>query len=155
MKNTLINRELTVSYTDSFQEMNTVGLRKYFLTEKNRWGIHDTDRHMLVSVCWSDPGILNYLTDARSVAGGLQLCLRRGLDDYRKTESVKCTFASKKMKGFRFSYVADDTGVKQLGQVLVFRQRNKFYIVYYLSAAEYDMENMEIFGNMMQSIKIN
>lgn len=110
---------------------------------------------MLVSFCWSNPGILNYLTDAGSVAGGLQRCLKRDLDSYRKTESVKCTFASKKMKGYRFSYITDDTGVEQLGLVLVFRKNNKFYIVYYLSAAEQDVENRQIFGKMMQSLKID
>ncbi len=136
MKNLVINNELKATYLDSFHEMNSDELKKFFVSDQNRSGIYDENLHMIISVSWTKPGFLNYITDAKSVLKGTEYRMKNNMTNYRRLDSINCEIASKKAVGFRFEYLVGGTDIIQTGETYVFKQKNKYYAIHVISRKE-------------------
>ena len=154
MKRIHVNKELLLNYTENFREMDDAELRKYFSTEYNRWGIRDEKRHAIISVAWTKAGLFNLLTDAKAVAGGVERCMRRSLQDYRRTEKVSTVISGARAKGIRFLYTVTGADVKQKGEVLAMRCGGKFYVVQFVTNVEGEAENRRMYDAVLQSIEL-
>ena len=90
-------------------------------------GIRSNERHVIVSVSYTKPKIINYLTDAKSVLSSAERNMKRNLKNYRCIEKRQFDVASKKAYSVRFECTATDSPVEQCGELIVFRVKQKFY----------------------------
>lgn len=151
---TTVNNELSFLYPGHYHIMTEDDLRKFFSCQTNRMGIRDEKCHALVSVSWTNPGILNYLTDAANVLNGAVRSMKKNLKNYRQTEIFKSTVASKKAYGVRFEYTAKEKPVEQYSELIIFRVKNKFYSVYYISQKDLNSQNHPEFEAMLNSMSL-
>ena len=154
MKQMNINQELTLSYADGFHVMTAEELIKFGGTGVNHSGLYDEARHAFIIVSWTPPGWLNYLTDAKSVVGGAERCMKKNLRNYCREDSFKAVIASHKAFGIRFVYSATDVDVWQVGELSAFRVNNKFYAVQYVSRKSCGKENRKIYEEVLQSMTV-
>lgn len=127
MKKANINNALTAEYTESFVEMNSAELKKFFITDKGRCGFHDEDRHMILNVAWTKPGILGFLTDERSVLRGAEMRLRHNIPTYHKIGDISAEIADCKAIGIRFEYKVIGADVIQYSDLYVFKLGKMYY----------------------------
>ena len=151
MPSMTINNELRMSYPDGFCEMSADDLLRFFSSAQNRQGIYDGDRHILLSVAWTKPGVLNYLTDVRTILMRAELGMKRAISSYRQTEMFKTEIAGKKGQGIRFAFTAQDTELPQIGELTVFRAGNKFYAVTFVAREAGIEESRAVLREITQS----
>ncbi len=154
MENAKINNELTLQYPDGFHEMTEEDLKKYFVTDGNRWGIHDPERHVVISVAWTRSTFLSYLTDAKSVVGGSERCMKSNLKSYQRIGKLSTEIASKKASGIAFQYHPTDANIIQYSEMLAFRQKNMFYVIVYLTHKDKNSDCHPLFDDLLKSIQI-
>ena len=153
--NAKINNEVELSFDSGFTEMATDELKKYFTNVKNRWGIFNKDNHVVISLSWTNPGFVNYLTDAKAIVKGALRCSKSNLIDFKINSKQYVDVASKKAYCEAFEYKANDADIVMCGELMAFRQKNKFYAIHYLSRKELNEGNRKLFDNIIKSIKIN
>lgn len=150
-----INNELSLCYPDGFHEMDADEMKRFFATSLYRRGIYDGDRHILISVAWTKPGPLNYLTDGKTILLRAESGMRSGLLNYRQTERFTAEIAGKKACGVRFSFTASDADVGQTGVMTVFRAGNKFYAVTFVAREEGFAESEAIYRGIAESFTLS
>ena len=154
MPDVKINNELTLTYPEGFQEMNEETLTRYFSSPKNRWGVYDPERHVIISVSWTKAGFFSFLTDAENVLLSAQARMRSNLINYKRTSSSKMKIAGKKGFGFRFEYRVNDRNIYQSGDLRAFKYKGKFYALEYIGRRITDEEHHPIFEEVMESVKV-
>lgn len=131
MNNVKINNTINLTYPDSYREMGDEELTRYFSTPKDRWGVYDSDRHIILSVSWSKVG---FLTDEETALFGMEARMRRNLLNYQQISSFKTKIASKKKAcGVRFEYRVNDAKLVQVADLIVFKNKNRFYYIYFIT----------------------
>ena len=140
--------ELKFLYPEYFHMMSIEEIDRYFCDHTNRIGIRSNERHVIVSVSYTKPKIINYLTDAKSVLSAAQWSMKHNLKNYRCFD-----VASKKAYSIRFEYTATDSPVEQCGELIVFRVNQKFYSIYYVSLKSLDQENYRDFQAVLNSME--
>ena len=133
--------------------MSIEEIDRYFCDHTNRMGIRSNERHVIVSVSYTKPKIVNYLTDAKSVLSSAERNMKRNLKNYRRIEKRQFDVASKKAYSIRFEYTALDSPVEQCGELIVFRVNQKFYSIYYVSLKSLDQENYRDFQAILNSME--
>ena len=154
MKKTIINKELTLLYTEKCHIMSDKELVKFCGIAVNHWGICDEKNHCLFIVSWTKSGLLNFLTDAKSVIRGAERCMEKNLHNYRRTDSFTTTIAQRKAQSIRFTYEVNDSELTQIGETSVFRADRKFYAIQYISRQCYDDENRGVCRDILQSVAL-
>ena len=151
MKKDKINGAISLTCPDSYSEMGEEELARYFGSAANRWGAHDYDRHIVLSVGWSKVGLLNKLTDADSFLFGLESRMRRGLLNYQQVCRYKIKIGGKKAVGVRFEYRVNDSCMVHIADLIAFKYKNQFYTIHFVSrkinAAASRPELKEILGS--------
>ena len=145
--------ELKFLYPEYFHMMSIEELDRYFCDHTNRIGIRSNERHVIVSVSYTKPKIVNYLTDAKSVLSSAERNMKRNLKNYKRIEKRQFDVASKKAYSVRFEYTATDSPVEQCGELIVFRVNQKFYSIYYVSLKSLDQENYRDFQAILNSME--
>lgn len=154
MKQMTFNNRLTFAYDDSFVEMRTEELKNLFVATDNRRGICDPQRHIVISVCHSKPGILCYLTDAQNVLRGAECAMKKKLTAYRRYDTYPCTVASKKACAMRFEFIAPNAKNVHRGEMLVFRDGNRFYALTFITGADAFEQNRPTLQEVLSSLKL-
>ncbi len=154
MNNVKINNELNLNYPDGFNEMGEVELAKYFGTPNNRWGVHEPDKHIILSVYWSKRRFLNMMTDAESVMIGAEARLKRSLINYQRIASYNMKIAKKKAKCVRFEYRVNDKKLVQVADLIIFKHKKQFYSIYFISRKSNAAEVRREFKDVIDSITI-
>lgn len=154
MNKARINNEIELTYPDGFREMSEDELSKYFSSPANRWGAYNADEHIILSVSWTKKGFLSFLTDEESILIGAESCMKRNLLNYQRISSFKTTVASKKARGIRFEYRVNDAKIIQVGDLIVFRQKNKFYAVHYITRKANAGSSRVAFEETLKSISV-
>lgn len=154
MPSLTINNELSLRYPDGFCEMSADELLRFFSSAQNRQGIYNADRHILLSVAWTKPGVLNYLTDVRTILLRAELGMKRAIPSYRQTEMFQTEIAGKKGQAIRFSFTAQDTDAPQIGELTVFRAGNKFYAITCVAREEGMDESLAILSDITRSLSL-
>ena len=154
MKSVTINNEMSLSYPDEFVEMGGEELIKYFGSPENRWGAYDEDNHIMLSVYWKKAGFFGFLTDAESYLFGAEARLRRNLLNYQRLGSFKTKIAKKKGYGIRFEYRVNDARLVQIGDIFAFKNKGKFYAVYYITRKSNAAESRPAFEEVLNSITV-
>ena len=145
--------ELKFLYPEYFHMMSIEEIDRYFCDHTNRMGIRSNERHVIVSVSYTKPKIVNYLTDAKSVLSSAERNMKRNLKNYKRIEKRQFDVASKKAYSVRFEYTATDSPVEQCGELIVFRVNQKFYSIYYVSLKSLDQENYRDFQAILNSME--
>ena len=148
MTNANINNEIGLSYPEGYKEMTEQELTKYFGSPNNRWGIYNADKHVIISFGWTKGGFLSSLTDADSFLMGMVSRMRRSLVNYQQTAEFETRIANKKAKGVRFEYRVNDSIRIHTSDLIVFKNKKKFYAVQFVAhkatAEEYRTDFLEV-----------
>ena len=153
MKKT-VSGELAFAYPEYLDTMTADEVKKYFCDQTNRMGLRSVERHMIVSVSNTKPKLVLYLTDAKSVVGGAERSMKRNLKNYRRIDKRMLYVASKKACSVSFEYTASDPPVEQVGELVVFRVKNKFYSIYYVSRKSLHEQNYTDFQAILNSMEL-
>lgn len=153
MKNTLsINNTLSATYPDGFHEMTDVELKKYFRSDASRCGVYDTERHVIINVCWVKPVLLGFMTTERSVLRGAEFRLEHNLQQYCLVERLRREIMGLPANGIRFRYAVTDTDIIQHSDLYVVKVGKVYYAVQIIGRQENfarDRQLMEDFLNSM------
>jgi hypothetical protein len=136
MNTARINNELNLTYPDGFTEMSEEELARYFSTPQNRWGVYNAAEHIVLSVSWTKAGFLSFLSDAESVLIGIEGRTRRNLLNYQRVSEYKMNISKNKAYGVRFEYRVNDARIVQVGDLIAFKVKNKYYIINYITRKE-------------------
>ena len=150
-----INNEINLTYPDGFKEMGEEELKKQFGSAVNRWGAFDADKHIVLSVGWKKAGFFSFLTDAEAYLIELEARLHRSLLNFQRVGKFKTKVAGKKKAfGIRFEYRVNDSVSIHAGDVFVFKNKNKYYAVYYITRKNHAVENLPAFEEVLKSISV-
>lgn len=149
-----INDELCLCYPQGFHELDEKETQRFFTTSQNRKSIYDENRHILISIAWTKPGFLNYLTDAKTILYRAESGTKRGLPDYRRTDLSQSRIGGKKAQLVRYEFTALDSEVEQCGEMAVFRAGNKFYALTFVARKDGIRENRAVYDEIVQSITL-
>ena len=153
MNTVTINNEINLSYPDSFNEMGEEELAKYFGSPQNRWGAHDAENHVVLSVGWTKKKLLSFLADAESALIGAEARLSRNLVNYQRITSYKPKLGKKKKaRAIRFEYRVNDSVSIHVGDLVVFKHKKKIYSVYYICRKSKAAEVLPAFEEVLKSI---
>ncbi len=154
MKKELINEQINIQFPDEFSEMDKTELSEYFNSIDRRWGIHDTDMHIVVSVGWVKVNALvSLITDAKSVANGAGASLERHLKDFIRGEDISVQYGGQNFVGFGFEFRAsDDESVVQCGRLAVTKVKKLYYAIYFIVRKDTAEESFGICNDIMASI---
>lgn len=155
MNNVKVNNEIDLAYPDSFRPMSEEELIRYFSTAENRWGVYDTDKHIILSVSWTKAGFLQTFTDAESVLIGIEARMRRSLLNYQKVTDYEMKIGKKKANGVRFEYRVNDARLVQVGDVIVFKYKKHFYVIHYITRKATAGQDRGMFKEVLDSIALN
>lgn len=153
MNTVKINNEINLTYPDGFKEMGDEELTKYFGSPANRWGVYNADEHILLSVGWMKAG---FLADPEMALFKMESSMRRSLLNYQKVTSFKTKVASKKPNayGVRFEYRVNDARMVQVCDLIVFKAKNKFYTVHYITRKLNAGASRLAFKDVLESISV-
>ena len=154
MNTARINNELNLTYPDGFSEMGEEELIKYFSTPENRWGVYNAAEHIILSVSWTKAGFFSFLADAESVLIGIEGRMRKNLLNYQRVTDYKMPIAKNKAYGIRFEYRVNDARLVQVGDIITFKVKNKFYVIHYITRKENAGSAREAFKATLDSISI-
>ncbi|MBQ3285051.1 MAG: hypothetical protein IJH40_05340 [Ruminococcus sp.] len=154
MNSMTINNELKLSYPDGFHEMDKEEMQRFFSASLYRQGIYDEDRHILISVAWTKPGPVNYLTDARTILLRAELGMKRGLQDYCRVKETQVEVAGKKARCISFTFTAQGSDIAQSGEMAVFRAGNKFYAVTFVAREDGYDESLNVYHGILESLSL-
>ena len=152
MPDSTINNELRCSFADGFHVMDESELKRFFASIDKRWGIYDENRHMIISVSWTKPGLQNLMTNPKSVLNGTDAAMKQRLKEYKNTGSYELTIKEEKADGIRFEYKASNKDIMQYGEYVAFRRNKKFYIPNMLCHKEDADSCAKIFADFIESI---
>lgn len=154
MNSMTINNELKLSYPDGFHEMDQEEMQRFFSASLYRRGIYDEDRHILISVAWTKPGPVNFLTDAKTILLRAELGMKRGLQDYIRMKEAQDEIAGKKARCISFTFTAQESEIAQGGEMAVFRAGNKFYAVTFVAREEGFDESLTVYREILKSFSL-
>lgn len=152
MKQATVNNAFTLTYPDSFEEMSEEELKRYFSTEKNRWGVFDAERHVILSVSWSKAGFFSFMSDAEAVMIPMEARLKRSLINYTRLDGFKTKLLKKKGYGIKFRYRTNGANIYQIGDFRTIKYKGKFYTFQYIGRRITDEECHPDFEQMLESV---
>ena len=152
-KNVLtINNTLSAVYPDGFCEMSSVELKKFFMSDASRCGVHDKDRHMILNICWTKPGILGFLTDERSILNGAETRLSHHLQGYRRIDRLSREIMGYPAIGIRFEYKVTDTDIIQHSDLYVVKVGKVYYAVQSIGRKENPAQDQQLTEDFIDSM---
>lgn len=153
MNNVKINNELNLTYPEEFKEMSEVELARYFGSPTNRWGVYDTDRHIILSVGWKKLSFFKSFGDEESAMIGAQARLRRNLLNYQRlgTYVIKLD-KKKKARGLRFEYRVNDKKLVQVADLIIVKHKKIIYSIYYITRKANAAEARQTFRAALESV---
>ena len=152
----IINNEIEIDYPDSFYVPEREEMLKYYTTITNRFVIRNAEKHMIISVGWTNP--LNLLSSVlvsdKSFLGNCDKNFRRMLKDYKRGENFSCKICGCEANGFAFSYSANDTGAPQNGKTLTVKPGKRIYVLEYVTSGDDRMFCNMAFNMVINSIRL-
>lgn len=160
MSDALLNGGLRLTYPDGFHEMDGDELRRAFGDQTpNRWGIWDTERHIIVSVTWHESNArLSRLASTKALARRVQKHAAKTYANqgYQAGGLFGIELCGMEAWGFDYRFDVGDTG--QVGKVLVFKHVEGSacccYTVYCYTREELAVASAEVLEAIMASMRI-
>ena len=156
MKNTIFDKTISVIYPDDFSEMSEEEIKKYFGGDMIRFGVRNTEKHVILSLGKSKKSIMSLFASPKSVLDSANNSLKNNLKDYECLGEFDAEMLEKPAKGIRFSYSANDVDVKQFCEMVVTKHKGSIYVLYCLARLEDRKENEELFKrfkDLLESVK--
>jgi len=146
-----INNEINLNYPDGFKEMGEEELTRYFGTPKDRWGVFNAADHIILSVSWSKAG---FMSDTDTALFEITARLRRRLVNYQQITAYDIKIGKTKARGVRFEYRVNDTARVHVGDLVVFKNKGKYYAVYYITRKHNAAISRPAFKETLDSITV-
>lgn len=152
---TIINNEIELECPENFHIMDEEEMEKYFSVSRNRKGFRNAEKHMMISVGWTDP--LNLLTslmiNPKAFLDGYDKRSKRALKNYKRGEDISKEICGMTAKGFAYSYEASDTGALQKGNIVAIKLQKRIYIAEYTTSSDDMTFCTEAFDMVLRSIQ--
>jgi len=156
----LVNGRFSLEYPDGFHAMDDAEMsRAYGNDNPNRWGIWDTDRHIIIAMYWHNPGAV-----ANTLFGGmadLASLIKRAENHTKKAHKklgyafgsfFETAIAGQESRGFTYAYTV--SGIPQAGQSIIFRESGITYTVQCLTQRDLAEANRSIIEAVLASIRL-
>ena len=148
---------LKLSFPESFGVMDREELKTAYQNEHpDRWGIWDKEQHLMVTVIWHEsPALLIWLFgDVKSVAKSTEFKVRHSLKgrSYSFEGYYDTSVCGKKARGFRYRYNME--GIEQIGEMVVWIQKNCCYTFCYYARTENEEICHKRFEELLQGIEL-
>ncbi len=151
MANVKINNEINLNYPEGFKEMGEEALTRHFGSPKDRWGVYNADDHIVLSVSWSKAG---FMTDAETALFDITARLRRRLVNYQQITTYGAKIGKAKAYGVRFEYRVNDSARVHIGDLVVFKNKGKYYAVYFITRKHNAASSRISFKETLDSITV-
>ena len=160
MNDVTLNGELCLSYPDGFHVLDADEMARVFPNDgPNRWGIWDTERHMIVSVQWHESnvllaGLVSTKDLARRVAAEAGKAYKS--NDYEVGELYQTTLCGEEAWGVSFRY--EVSGVYQIAYAIVFKHvvetTNCTYTLSFFEREENAEASEQVFRALLDSLRL-
>jgi len=157
MSDATIYGGLSLTIPEGFHVMDGAELKRAYMDDnKDRWGIADKDRHIMVAVFWHESGALvSALGDSKSVARSNEKRISRGLKahGYSLERFLETEIAGNKAHGFRHALRIQDED--SVSEVISVKNGRVCYTFYYYSPKTLDEDNHRVFESILDSVKLS
>ena len=157
METAQLHGGLAATYPDGFCEMDAAQLREAFLDDNpNRWGIRDTDRHIMLSIFWHDSNrLIAGLASVKSLAERTRKLSEKAYAPYgyRFNGAFPAQIAGVEASGFAYEYTL--AGVEQFAETIVFKNGKTCYTLYYFTQKELASENRAVLEGILSSLSLS
>lgn len=153
METVTLKKSLLFDCPDGFHIMSRDELKKLYLDSyRNRAGVWDTKRHLIVSVFRNKPLKLFYkMSDEKAAADGIRNLFRKKMPEYKEGKSVETAIAGQRASGFDYTYRVK--GVAQEASVYVFKHKGYVYTVYCYARAPLTKDDAKILRGILDSMR--
>ena len=155
MNSTIVNNEITVSYSDGFEIMSSEELdNAYVGVTDDKWGIWDKDNHVIITLLWQKANpMLVALADVKAIAMKNESMAAKMYKNnhYDGKGFFSETIDGKKAEGYWFEY--DVASVRQQAASVLFKNRNNIYSLSVFARAD-DPDFEDILHQAVRSVRI-
>jgi len=145
---------IEIKFPESFRELSADEVHKAFQDNYDqRWGVRDEENHVIIVLQWNKAnGLLAKISNIEGVCKEDEKKLSRAMrsNSYSLGSFFDGTVCGTQSKGFSYSY--EIQGQKQYAQLIVFRNGNMFYKLYYYTRPELEEANRETWKGIMEGI---
>lgn len=155
MYDTTINNEIRISVPDGFDLMSQLDLATSYAERDKRsqkWGMHDRDRHIMVTVRWEHYGAWHLkATNVRNLAKAQQKTTARlyAKSGYQLRHTLDTTVAGAEAAGYVLTYEVE--GRSQAATMLWFKGTSCVYALAAFSRPD-DTEAARVIDDIFRSI---
>ena len=153
MKHAVFNNLVHLEYPDDFVELSEEENEKYFSGDLKRLSFRNEEKHIILSISKTKDSFMNRLLNITGMLVEATRNLENGLKEYKRVDDYESTIFDMKATTECFEYLSSDTGVKQYGELSIFKVRKAFYIIYCLSRYEDKESAKKIFKEFKESFK--
>lgn len=160
MNTATLHGQLHVSYPDGFHVMGEEELHQAFADNNpNRWGIWDTDRHIIVAILWHESNaLLSRLADTKGLAKRVQKHTAKTYAHYGYKAGELTRGETCGSEAWGFDYRFDMDGVGQVGRTEVFKHVEDgtclCYTLYCYAREKQAQDGKEAFEAILASLSI-
>ena len=151
MKNATFNNLISLQYPDDFVELSDSENEKYFTGNLLRKSFQNKEKHILLSLSKSKSFFLNRFVKIETVVGNSLSSLESSLKEFQYIEEIKSNVFNCTSISECFAYTASDQGVRQYGELTIFKVKSAFYIIYCICRFDDKDEHKETFEQFKKS----
>lgn len=154
MRDTQLNRELTVTIPDGFHEMDDAELSKLNLyKEAPDFCISDAIRHITVTVAWKKSLLGSMVLKGPEVAKKMEAEIRKPMEafGYSFREFVTVDVGGETADGFIYEYTAQERAM--VGESFAIKKGKTFYYIHCYMRDELKDESMQVVDAFFRSFQ--
>lgn len=156
MNDVTINGKLSISYPESFHVMDEAEQTRVFLEDaSNRWGIWDTDQHIIIALMWNTSnGVFAKLSNPKDQVKRAEAKARKTYkaNGYRCLGFSETLVADRNAHAVSFEYQIQ--GVDQVATIVVFQEKATCYFTYFYARKENAEASRKVLDEVLASYRI-
>ena len=154
MAKTIFNSLIGLEYQDDFSELSDEENEKYFSGNLLRSSFQNKEKHILLSISKNKDSLFNRFISVATVISSGVSHLENSLQDFQLLEEYETSILDLPSITESFSYVASDKGIKQYGELSVFKYKKAIYVIYCICRFGDKDEHKKIFKEFRDSFTL-
>ena len=154
MSTVQLNKELNLTYPDSFVELTQEDLKKHkFFEEAPGFCIQDAERHIMISVSWRQANpFVAMLAGSADIAKNMEAKIRKpmGKFGYHLEGFMNREIGGKTADGYRYTYKVQDIGM--MGESLSVKSGSKFDYIQSDRRQELREESLSVLDGIFETV---
>ena len=153
MSTVQLNKELNLTYPESFAEMAQEDFKKHkFFEEAPGFCIRDEDRHIMISVSWRQANpFVAMLAGSADIAKNMEAKIRKPMAKfgYHLEGFMSREIGGKTADGYRYTYKVQDIGM--IGESLSVKSGSNFYYIHSYLRQELKEESLPVLDGIFET----